>query len=129
MVMSPLRVDTYVAVTSSEQPSMSCVSQQPSISAQRLLSYRFWSWGRLCNASTSATERDRSVAAERAKSRPLFPPMVPILANSSSTKLTGTGQRPPGELSAKRVSRMNRNEKNSEDRKFMVLFWSSSITK
>lgn len=41
MVISPLRVEIYVAVTSSEQPSISCVSQQPIISAHRLLPYRF----------------------------------------------------------------------------------------
>ena len=40
---TPLRAEKYSALTSSVQPSISCTSRLPTISAQRLLGYRFWS--------------------------------------------------------------------------------------
>lgn len=45
-VMSPLRALQYSAVTSSVQPSISCVSALPISSAHKLFGYRFWIWGR-----------------------------------------------------------------------------------
>ena len=50
ILMSPLREEKYSAVKSSVQPSITCRSQLPTISAHRLLGYRFCSWPKLCTA-------------------------------------------------------------------------------
>ena len=95
-------------------------AQLPMISAQRLFGYRFCSWPRLCTASITRISRERITLRDLAKSDPSgAPPIRPILLNSSRMRFTGIGQWPPGELSANRVSLINRNEKNSDDRNCM----------
>ena len=65
-----------------------------------------------------------------AKSEPsAAPPSFPTLLNSSKMRLTGTAQRISGVLSAYRVSLMNRNEKNRDDKNAIVVSWSLSMTK
>lgn len=45
----------------------------------------------------------------------------------SSTRFTGTGQWPPGDISAKRVSLININEKNRDERNAILVSWSLRI--
>ena len=123
-VISPLRALKNSAETSSVQPSMSWVSALPSSSAQRLLGYLFWIWGRFWQHMRTCSERERIVLNRRERSG-----ITPMLFISSRTMFTGTAHRCSGVLSAYRTKRINRKAKKSDDRNSREEFWSSRMMK